>query len=129
MATRTSVSHLITHPITVGLRIVYHNTLTRLYNANEPFIRIKNYVEDMPPGIMHLINSKQRSQCLYFTGQTINLNKSERPGYINRCIQRVSARQTEEHCQPPPGQTSIDPHVEIYGTPLKAVKNFTYCCI
>ena len=28
--------------------------------------------------------------------------------------------------QPPPGQTSIDPHVEIYGTPLKSVKNFTY---
>ena len=28
--------------------------------------------------------------------------------------------------QPPPGQNSIDPHVEIYGTPLKSVKNFTY---
>ena len=28
--------------------------------------------------------------------------------------------------QPPPGQTSIDPPVEIYGTPLKSVKNFTY---
>ena len=28
--------------------------------------------------------------------------------------------------QPPPGQTSINPHIEIYGTPLKAVKNFTY---
>ena len=26
--------------------------------------------------------------------------------------------------QPPPGKTSIDPHVEIYGTPLKSVKNF-----
>ena len=28
--------------------------------------------------------------------------------------------------QPPPGQTSIDPHVKIYGTPLKSVNNFTY---
>ena len=28
--------------------------------------------------------------------------------------------------QPPPGQTSTDPHVEIYGTPLKSVKNFIY---
>ena len=28
--------------------------------------------------------------------------------------------------QLPPGQTSIDTHVEIYGTPLKSVKNFTY---
>ena len=28
--------------------------------------------------------------------------------------------------QHPPGQTSIDSHVEIYGTPLKSVKNFTY---
>ena len=28
--------------------------------------------------------------------------------------------------QPPPGRTSIDSHVEIYGTPLKSVKSFTY---
>ena len=28
--------------------------------------------------------------------------------------------------QPPPSQTSIDPHVEIYDMPLKSVKNFTY---
>ena len=28
--------------------------------------------------------------------------------------------------QPPPGQTPIDPHVEIYGTPLKSVKKFIY---
>ena len=28
--------------------------------------------------------------------------------------------------QPPPAQTSIHPHVEIYGTPLTSVKNFTY---
>ena len=27
--------------------------------------------------------------------------------------------------QPPPDQNAIDPHVEIYGTPLKSVKNFT----
>ena len=26
----------------------------------------------------------------------------------------------------PPGKISIDPHVEIFGTPLKSVKNFTY---
>ena len=28
--------------------------------------------------------------------------------------------------QPPPGRTSIDSHVEIYGTPLKSVESFTY---
>ena len=28
--------------------------------------------------------------------------------------------------QSPPGQTSINPHVEIYGPPLKSVKNFTF---
>ena len=28
--------------------------------------------------------------------------------------------------QPPPGQTSIDPHVKIYGMPIQSVKNFTY---
>ena len=28
--------------------------------------------------------------------------------------------------QPPPGQTSIGPHTEIYGTSLKSAKNFTY---
>ena len=28
--------------------------------------------------------------------------------------------------QPSPGQISSNPHVEIYGTPLKSVKNFTY---
>ena len=36
--------------------------------------------------------------------------------------------------QPQTEQTSIDPHVEIYGMPLKSVKNCTYvpgqhCCI
>ena len=28
--------------------------------------------------------------------------------------------------QPPPEQASLDPHVDIYGTPLKSVKNCTY---
>ena len=38
----------------------------------------------------------------------------------------INTKKTVTFYQPPPGQTSIDPHVEIYGTPLKAVKNFTY---
>ena len=38
----------------------------------------------------------------------------------------INTKKTVTLYQPPPGQTSIDPHVEIYGTPLKAVKNFTY---
>ena len=38
----------------------------------------------------------------------------------------INTKKTVTLYQPPPGQTSIEPHVEIYGTPLKAVKNFTY---
>jgi hypothetical protein len=38
----------------------------------------------------------------------------------------INTKKTVTLYQPPPGQTSIDPHVEIYGTPQKAVKNFTY---
>ena len=38
----------------------------------------------------------------------------------------INIKKTVTLYQPPPGQTSIDPHVEIYGTPLKSVKNFTY---
>jgi hypothetical protein len=38
----------------------------------------------------------------------------------------INTKKTVTLYQPPPGQTSIDPHVEIYGTPLKAVKNFKY---
>ena len=38
----------------------------------------------------------------------------------------INTKQTVTLYQPPPGQTSIDPHVEIYGSPLKAVKNVTY---
>ena len=38
----------------------------------------------------------------------------------------INTKKTVTLYQPPPGQTSIDPHVELYGTPLKAVKNFTY---
>ena len=38
----------------------------------------------------------------------------------------INTKKTVTLYQPPPGLTSIDPHVEIYGTPLKSVKNFTY---
>ena len=38
----------------------------------------------------------------------------------------INKKKTVTLYQLPPGQTSIDPHVEIYGTPLKSVKNFTY---
>ena len=38
----------------------------------------------------------------------------------------INTKKTVTLYQPPPSQTSIDPHVEIYGTPLKSVKNFTY---
>ena len=38
----------------------------------------------------------------------------------------IDKKKTVTLYQPPPGQTSIDPHVEIYGTSLKSVKNFTY---
>ena len=38
----------------------------------------------------------------------------------------TNTKKTVTLYQPPPGQTSIDPHVEIYGTPLNSVKNFTY---
>ena len=38
----------------------------------------------------------------------------------------INTKNTVTLYQPPPGQTSIDPHVEINGTPLKSVKNFTY---
>ena len=38
----------------------------------------------------------------------------------------INTKKTVTLYQPPPGQTSIDPHVEIYGTPLKSIKNFTY---
>ena len=38
----------------------------------------------------------------------------------------INTKKTVTHYQPPPVQTSIDPHVESYGTPLKAVRNFTY---
>ena len=38
----------------------------------------------------------------------------------------INRKKTVTLYQPPPGQTSIDPHVEIYGSPLKAVKNVTY---
>ena len=38
----------------------------------------------------------------------------------------INTKKTVTLYQPPPGQTSIDPHVEIYGTPLKSVKNFTH---
>ena len=38
----------------------------------------------------------------------------------------INTKKTVTLYQPPPGQTSIDPPVEIYGTPLKSVKNFTY---
>ena len=39
---------------------------------------------------------------------------------------KINTKKTVTLYQPPPGQTSINPHVEIYGTPLKSVKNFTY---
>ena len=35
----------------------------------------------------------------------------------------INTKKTVTLYQPPPGQTSIDPHVEIYGTPLNSVKN------
>ena len=38
----------------------------------------------------------------------------------------INTKKTVTLYQPPPGQTSIDPYVEIYGTPLKSVKNFTH---
>jgi hypothetical protein len=38
----------------------------------------------------------------------------------------INTKKTVTLYQPPPGQTSIEPHVEIYGTSLKAVKSFTY---
>ena len=38
----------------------------------------------------------------------------------------IITKKTATLYQPPPGQTSIDPHIEIYGMPLKSGKNFTY---
>ena len=38
----------------------------------------------------------------------------------------INTKKTLTLYQPTPDQTPIDPHVEIYGTPLKSVKNFTY---
>ena len=38
----------------------------------------------------------------------------------------ISTQKTAKLYQPPPGQTSIGPHIEIYGTPLKSVNYFTY---
>ena len=38
----------------------------------------------------------------------------------------ISTHKTAKLYQPPPGQTSIGPHIEIYGTPLKSVNYFTY---
>ena len=38
----------------------------------------------------------------------------------------INTQKTVTLYQPPPGQTSIDPYVEIYGTPLKPVNKFTY---
>ena len=38
----------------------------------------------------------------------------------------INTKKTVTLYQPPPGQTSIDPHVEICGTPLKSFKNFTH---
>ena len=38
----------------------------------------------------------------------------------------INAKKTVTLYQPPQGQTSVDPHVEIYGTSLKSVNNFTY---
>ena len=38
----------------------------------------------------------------------------------------ISTKKTVTLHQPPPGQTSTSPHIEIYGTPLKSVNNFTY---
>ena len=35
----------------------------------------------------------------------------------------INTKKTVTLYQPPPGQTTIDPHV---GTPLKSIKNFTY---
>jgi len=38
----------------------------------------------------------------------------------------INTKKTVMLYQLPPGQTSIDPHVDIYGMPLQSVKNFTY---
>ena len=38
----------------------------------------------------------------------------------------ISTKKTVTLYQPPPGQTSIGPRIEIYGTSLQPVKNFTY---
>ena len=38
----------------------------------------------------------------------------------------ISTKKTVTLHQPPPGQTSTSPHIEIYVTPLKSVNNFTY---
>ena len=38
----------------------------------------------------------------------------------------INTKKTVTFYQPPLGQTSINPYVEIYGTPLKSVKNFRY---
>ena len=38
----------------------------------------------------------------------------------------ISTKKTVTFHQPPPGQTSTSPHIEIYVTPLKSVNNFTY---
>ena len=51
---------------------------------------------------------KQFEQAATLFGLTINTNK------------------TMTIYQPPPGQTSIDPHLEIYCRLLKSVNNFTY---
>ena len=38
----------------------------------------------------------------------------------------INTKKTPTLYQLPPRQTSIDPHIEIYGTPLKSVKNSTH---
>ena len=38
----------------------------------------------------------------------------------------INTKKTVTFYQPPSGQALIDPHIEIYGMPLKSVKNFTY---
>ena len=38
----------------------------------------------------------------------------------------INTKKTVTLYLPPPGQTTIGPHIKIYGTSLKSVKNFTY---
>ena len=93
----------------------YSNWLDRIkasINSQELCIRKLLFADDAAI-VAHILEDtkeicKQFEQAATLFGLTINTKK------------------TVTLYQPPPGQTSIDPYVEIYGMPLTLVKNFTY---